>query len=414
MAQPALEPVVEGVWSVLWNGNWRPLPCELNHRLSELYRTNQRAVVVQVSDLFDLPGRYLFNLNSMTVTDATRKSALELKSLSNAPAEATMYKELFDNFMPQFPVLKTQGATTVKITVAQVRDSFSELMMECDEIPARFVSFIGSLSNGDLVCEKVNVARPKTISREDLGDSYSDRLYLWVWNRVMDIGAVPTAAVPGVQLRNVIFVNNPTQLKRFIDAVGKLDVSHPPQAAAASPPSALEAAMKSLCTEHPFLQDNKGRIALMMHITSDDKERVILSCGFSMELNKEESPVGHGIVFTSDHRHAVVQYCQERFIGVGKACVIFSWVAMGEPYFVHEYTKNPQPRHVAHFALTRNGTSFSADGAKLDTPVVVSFEPELCCPFAVAELDLIPSSPSKQTNAKQISAPTSSTPLPKS
>ena len=147
--------------------------------------------------------------------------------------------------------------------------------------------------------------------------------------------------------------------------------------------------LDSLCAEHPFLRNNKARIALMMHVTSDDKERVILSCGFSMELNKEVSPVGNGIVFTSSHRYAFSQFSDERFLGVGRVCVLFSWVAIGEPYFVRQYAESQQqPGYATHFGVTRNGGFPTLQGAELDSPVVVSFRPELCCPFAVAEVDL--------------------------
>ena len=226
---------------------------------------------------------------------------------------------------------------------------------------------------------------PKNVSREELGDSYSDRLYRWVWNRVMgDIGAVPTPGVPRVQLRNVIFVNSPSQQQRFMAAVGVLGVP-PSLPAATAGPSESAVVLERLCREHQFLRKYKNRVALMMHVTDDFRERVILSCGFSMELNTEETIVGQGIVFTSDHRHAISQFCNKRFVSVGRVCVVFSWVAIGKPCLVREYTKNRQADCTTHFALTHNGTSITPQG---DTPILVSFEPELCCPFAVAEMDL--------------------------
>ena len=394
---------VGDVWQVGSNGNWNVLPQDLCRRLSASCLANPAAVVKE-KGLFGQPGTFLFNLINMTVIDV---------SLS----------QLINYFIPVFSTLAAQRARTVTITAADVVASFVPLNGQGAAVPQAlddnhgiavpqvFVDYIGALPPNEPIFDKVHVARPKNVSRADLGDSYSDRLYRWVWNKVMDLGAVPKAGDPGVQLRNVIFVNNPSLLQQFTAAVGKLGVSHPPQAAA-SHPSDLEAAMlESLCTEHPFLRNNKakhpflenneGRIALMMHLTDDLKERVILSCGFSMELNKEECAIGRGIAFTSNHRYAISQFRDDRFLGLGRVCVLFSWVAIGQPYFVRQYMHNRQPGYATHFGLTHNGGFHAVNGAELDSPVVVSFEPELCCPFAVAELDLIPSSPSKQTNAKQ-------------
>ena len=223
--------------------------------------------------------------------------------------------------------------------------------------------------------------------RNELGTSFSDRLYGWVWDKLMEGGAVPTTAIP-VQLKNVIFVNNPSLMQRFRNAVERLDAPN-------NWPECPEASkLKSVCSEHDFLFCLKTRVALMMHSTDDYRERVILSCGFSSELNEDEpaAGIGRGISFTSNPEYAK-SILADRFKTVGakvfergKGCIILSWVAIGKPFFTQAPVPGRQAGCTTHFALTRNGSSIAPQG---DTPILVSFEPELCCPFAVAEFDYV-------------------------
>ena len=221
---------VGDVWQVRSNGNWSELPQGLCGLLSTSYSRNPRAVV-QVKDLFGQPGTFLFNLINMRVIDVSRNNATLAQRPSAAESADVSLSQLIDNFIPDFSTLTAQGAVTETITAADVVATFDPVKGKGIAVPQVFVDYINdirALPPDTPIFEKVSVARPPNISREDLTDSYSDRLYLYVWNRVMDT-AEPTAGVPGVQLRNVTFVNNPTQLRRFTATVGELDVSHPPQ-----------------------------------------------------------------------------------------------------------------------------------------------------------------------------------------
>ena len=372
-----VEPQVEGAWSVFWNEKWRQLPWELNNRLSESYYRNP-AAVVPVADLFRQPGKYLFNLKNMTVTDSTRKATRTVRLAE---------KELFDDFTADFPTLMAQGATEVQITVKDVRASFQPLASrEFNMQP--FIEKVAAKPLDEVMLSKVHLTRPITLPRGSLGSTYSDKWYRWVWDR-LGPDTKPTAAAPGVQLKNIIFISNPSTMQCFRDAVEKLDVTN-------DWPACPEASkLETLCSEHEFLFSLNSRVALMMHSTDDDRECVILSCGFSMELNKEETAIGKGVPFTSDAEYAkstiadrikpVGARCNAR----GSGCIVLSWVVIGKPHFTKERVPDRQPGCTTHFAFTRNGVFDPPNGAKLDTPILVSFEPGLCYPFAVAEFDLI-------------------------
>ena len=369
----------ERSWGVLWNEKWRQLPRELNNGLSAAYHRNP-AAVVQATRLFHQPGRYLFNLIKMTVTDVSHNVTLPLRLAE---------KELFDDFTADYPTLMAQGASEVPITVRDVRESF-RIFQERDIPMQRFDALIAAKPLDEVVLSKVYVTRPVTIPRILLGNSYSDGLYGWVWDKLMGSSAVPTAAIP-VQLKNVIFVNNPSLMQRFRAAVETLDVPN-------DWPKCPEASnLNDICSEHEFLFCLKTRVALMMHATDDYKERVILSCGFSPELNEDDTAagIGRGIAFTCNPDFAK-GILADRFNHVGakvfergKGCIILSWVAIGKPYFTQGPVPGRQAGCTTHFALTHNGGFATVNGATLDTPLLVSFEPELCCPFAVAEFDYV-------------------------
>ena len=352
---------LQGAWSAFWENEWCQLPWALSNRLSATYHLNP-AAVVEVKDLFRHPGTYTFDLINMTVSDE-RNVAFPLKISREAK------NEMIDDFVPDFATLEAEGARKVKL------DAFS------------------------IVC----LPRPETMPRKVLGSmnsnrriSYSGSLYRWVRDR-LGCDSNPRGAAPRVQLKSVTFVNNPSLVQQFMDGVKKLGAPHDwPSCAAASK-------LDSLCREFPFLGPYKSRIALMMHVTDDYKERVILSHGFSMELNAEDTQViGKGVVFTSNPECAKAAGTKQK--------IIFSWVAIGEPYFVQERVLLRQPRCTTHFALTHNGVSIYRQG---ETPILVSFEPQLCCPFAVAELDIIdpnatPTGPSVEVCAKGDRAETES------
>ena len=68
----------EGSWCVFWDDEWRALPWVLGSRLSTSSRQNP-AAAVEVADLFDLPGKYSFNVVGMTVTDLTRNTTFPIR-----------------------------------------------------------------------------------------------------------------------------------------------------------------------------------------------------------------------------------------------------------------------------------------------------------------------------------------------
>ena len=306
----------EGTWRVFWKQRWRQLPWKHNNRLSTAYHSNPTATV-KVTDLWDLPGTCSFDLINMIVTVEDRMVTLPLK-LSGAEKI-----ELIDDFVPDFTTLIAQGGAE-----------------EC--------------------VFKVCLTRRRSMSRNVLGSSYSDRLYRWMWDRLG-----PTA--PGVQLKNVVFINNPSLMQHFRAAIEQLNVADNWREC----PEASK--LDSLCGEFRFLSAYKSRIALVIHLTDDEKERAILSCGFSMERNSDDTIVGKGITFT----------CNAEYAKASSLSIIFSWVAIGNPYFPQTQVTDRHAECTTHFGLTQNWTSFSPQG---NTPILISFEPALCCPFAVAEL----------------------------
>ena len=319
-------------WSVLWNQKWRQLPWELNNLLSSTYYAKPTAVF-EVKDLFRQPGTYLFDLINMTVTDVTSNNATLPLQLS-----AGAKTEMIDDFVPDFPTLKAEGAKEVQIAVNEVRASFTtfkerEIDMTLHEFSMqRFDELAAAKQPNEVMLSKVYVHRPLCTTREPLGNSYSAGLYGWVWDKLMEGGDVPTAAVP-VQLKNVIFVDNPSLMQRFRAAVEKLNVPNRWM----SCPAASK--LKDVCSEHELQFSLKTRVALMMHVTDDFRERVIMSCGFSMELNAEETAIARGIAFTSNAEYAK-GILADRSLPVGakvfeqgKGHIIFSWVAIGTPHF---------------------------------------------------------------------------------
>ena len=366
-------------WSVLWNQRWRQLPWELNNLLSSTYYAKPTAVF-EVKDLFGQPGTYSFNLINMTVTDVSHNNATLPLQLS-----AGAKTEMIDDFVPDFAALMAQGATEVQITVKEVRASFTTFK-EREINMTRFDELVAAKPLDEVMLSKVYVSRPQITTRQSLGNSYSDGLYGWVWDKLMR-GAVPTTGVP-VQLNNISFVNNPSMMQRFRAAVEKLNVPNNWM----SCPEASK--LENVCSEHEFLFCLKTRVALMMHATDDCRERAILSCGFSMELNAEETAIAKGIAFTSNAEYAKgilanrFKTVGARVFEQGKGCIIFSWVAIGAPYFAYRQVLHRQGGCTTHFALTHCGLLQSLPIAALETPILVSFEPELCCPFAVAEFDV--------------------------
>ena len=364
-------------WSVFWNQKWCQLPWELNSLLSTSYHCDP-AAGVEANGLFRQPGTYLFNFTNMTVTDVSHNNAtLELKLAE---------KELFDDFTADFPTLMAEGAKEVRITVKDARASFQPLASREYNVQP-FTEKVAAKPLNEVILSKVHLTRPTTLPRGSLGSSYSDKWYRWVWDS-LGPDTKPTAALPGVQLRNIIFVNNPSMMQDFRAAVEKLDV---PNDWPACPVASM---LESVCSEHEFLFSLKSRVALVMHVTDDYRECAILSCGFSA-INAEDTDIGKGIPFTSDAEYAKGNIA-DRFKAVGatsnalgSGCIVLSWVAIGKPYFTQKLVSGRQAGYTTHFALTNNGRFVTVNGATLDTPILVSFEPELCCPFAVCEFDLV-------------------------
>ena len=415
-----------GEWSVFWNGQWRQLPWELSHRISEAIHHNPTRVF-QEKDLFHKRGTYRFILLKRQVIDMTAKATVAMKLAE---------KELFDDFTADFETLVAQGAAQVDVAVGEVRALLAGF--------PGFVFNFGNLPPDSVLFTKYYAA----VGRYDMmsrGNSYSDRMYGWVWDQFMK----PKPVVPGVHLDyfddpaatgkinllNVIFIDNPSLMQRFTAAVEKTGgVPNWPPCAAASK-------LNSLCSEREFLFSHP-RVALMMHVPNEKTDRVILSCGFSMKLNAESTIVGNGIAFTSNPEFAKeilslrfkneprpaaraenagaeppaaaehggaepaaaaepanaedaganpagVKPARAVFYKRPTKSIIFSWVAIGNPYFAQQQVTDRQPGCTTHFALTHNGGFAVLNGAVLDTPILVSFEPELCCPFAVAEFEYL-------------------------
>ena len=306
-----------------------------------------------MSDLFRQPGTYVFNLKNMTVTDVTRNATLKLRIAE---------KELIDNFTADFATLVAQGAAPVQITVEDVKASFMTFkerdiraFEEREFSMKRLVEKVTAKPLDEVMLSKVYVHRPLCTTRESLGNSYSAKLYGFVWDKLMEGGAKPTSGVPGVQLKSISFVDNPSMMQRFRAAVENLDVPNDWL------PSPEASRLESVCSEHEFLFCLKTRIALMMHVTDDDRERIILSCGFSMELNAEETAIARGIAFTSNAEYAK-GILADRFhrvgakvIARGKGHIIFSWVAIGAPYFTHRQVLDRKAGYTTHYVLTHYG-----------------------------------------------------------
>ena len=117
----------------------------------------------------------------------------------------------------------------------------------------------------------------------------------------------------------------------------------------------------------------------MMHVTDDDRERIILFDGFSMKMCQEQTSIGEGIVFTTYPEYAFA--CAVERISKGSAAVILSWVVVGPRYAAQGV--GDQGLSVKYASLY-NGV---ADGGKsANSDWVVTGRPELCMPFAVVEL----------------------------
>ena len=324
------------------------------------------------------------NLKSKTATDTLSNRTFQVERL-----------ELLENFVPNFIVLQQEGARVTAIKVKDVADSIRELATVGYPVPDHLVpeGCQGGCRDGETVFEKLSVAVPENISRVSLRDSYSDMLYGWLWDKLMGRDAEPPTAILAVQLRNIIFVNNPLMMQRFRDAVEKLDVTSDWSSCPEASKLEREAASKleSLCSEFNFASKYKSRIALMMHVTDDHRERVILSCGFSMALNGDDNGYRNGIEFTSDTNYAiwVLQNGSREYAFTGNMCITFSWVAIGNPHFTRLVLNDRPSACTTLFGLTNNGLpAVQEDGAAPNTPLLFSFAPELCCPFAVAEFDV--------------------------
>ena len=321
-------------------------------------------------------GSLLINMRTKTAID----------TVSNRSFQVQRALQIGD-FTPNLCLLQHEAATakkTATVTVITVKDvifSFSNLATEGYLIPPGFEERFEGIPRGDAIVEKISVTLPQTVSREGLGSSYSERMYGWVWDKLTDRDTNPTPAAPGIQLRNIIFVNNPSMMQRFRTAVEILDVTN-------EWPSGTEASMlESVCSEHEFFFSLKTRIALMMHATDDYRERIILSCGFSTELNGDDNGYRKGIEFTTYANYAISKLQQEgRMHGMGNLCITFAWVAIGKPHFTQLVRTDRPATCTTVFGLTQNGV----EDSKGNTPILVSFEPELCCPFAVAEFDIRP------------------------
>ena len=357
---------VPGTWSVLWNNaieeKWRQLPWTLSHFISQSFRQNPQDPV-ELTNLFNWPGVYRFKL----FEDVTCTHTLRLEE-----------KELLDDFTADFPALISQGGTEVQIRVGEVRNALLAFQPLANGLLARFAG----LPPGLAVFTKIYAAHLN--ERNRLLWSYSNKMYGWVRELFDD----PTAEVmQKICFKQVGFINNVELMQRFTLAFEALDVTN-------NWPECPEAfKLETLCSEHDFLFCLRPRMALMMYVPDDDNmERAILSCGFSMGLNAVETIIGTGIPFTSNPVYAKAMLAghppQPAPAGAnfnqGTRSVILSWVAIGEPYFPEENVPVRQPGCTTHFALTNNWTTISPQG---DTPLLVSFEPKLCCPFAVAEFD---------------------------